>query len=243
MPHGIPSLLPRLRRSVSARPLCALPLVLCPFLAGCASLGLWPPEGSRGPASRACGSAGSDAEVYRSAQRDWIEHLESEIDHLRADLHQAEEAMAAIESGLRGLHTRADAVSALAEARIAVESAGQNAPWRTEDALEARSKLDEAERQLQAGHAGPAVFFASRARRIADTMNEEASKVAQSPEARFIHASRVNLRSGPSTSHRVIDVLGEATPVFSERREGDWVLVRTPAGSVGWIHASLLRSP
>jgi hypothetical protein len=150
--------------------------------------------------------------------------------------------MVAIESGLRGSHTRADAVSALAEARIAVESAAQNAPWREARAQEARGKLEEAERQLQAGHTGSAVFFASRARRIADDLNGEASRVAHSPEARFIHARRVNLRAGPSTSDRVINVLLEATPLFPERWEGDWVLVRTPAGAVGWVHGSLIRS-
>ena len=149
--------------------------------------------------------------------------------------------MVAIESGLRGSQTRADAVSALAEARIAVESAAQNAPWREAEGQEARSKLEEAERQLQAENTGSAVFFASRARRIADDLNREADQVAHSPEARFIHARRVNLRAGPSTSDQVIEVLAKATPVFPERQEGDWVLVRTPAGPVGWVHGSLIH--
>jgi hypothetical protein len=221
----------------------ALALAACLSLTYCAPGGLLRlPGESRDPASRACQDGARDAAVYRSAQQEWGEHLEREIANLRADLRQAEEAMVAIESGLRGLHTRADAVSTLAEARIAVERAAQNAPWREAEAREARGKLEEAERQLQAGHTGSAVFFASRARRIADVLNEEAARVAHSPEARFIHGLRVNLRAGPSTSDRVIEVLGQATPVFPERQEGNWVLVRTPAGPVGWIHASLIRS-
>ena len=47
--------------------------------------------------------------------------------------------------------------------------------------------------------------------------------------------------AAPSTDARVIAVLSDATPVFPERREDDWVLVRTAAGPVGWVHSSLLR--
>ena len=50
----------------------------------------------------------------------------------------------------------------------------------------------------------------------------------------------MNLRGGPSTTHPVLEVLGEATPVFAERSDGAWTLVRTLSGRVGWIHAGLL---
>jgi len=61
---------------------------------------------------------------------------------LRADLREAEEAMVAIESGLRGVYSRADAVSTLAESRIAVERASQNVPWRGERVLDAQQKIE-----------------------------------------------------------------------------------------------------
>jgi len=183
----------------------------------------------------------ADARVYQEVQREQTAQLEREVARLRADLRQAEEAMVAIESGLRGVHSRADAVSSLAEARIAVERAGQSVPWRPAQVQEAQAKLEEAERQLEAGHSGSAVFFASRARRIAETLNQEAAEVARHASTRFVRARRVNLREGPSTDAPVIAVLGEATPVFLESGEGDWVLVRTAAGPVGWVHGSLLR--
>lgn len=186
-------------------------------------------------------TAQADAKVYQMAQREHVAHLEREVARLRADLRQAEEAMVTIESGLRGVHTRADAVSSLAEARIAVQRASQSAPWRPAEVREAQAKLGEAEQQLEAGHAGSAIFFASRARRIAETLSQEADQVVQHASTRFIRAQRVNLRAGPSTDAPVIGVLGEATPVFLERSEGDWVLVRTTEGPVGWVHSSLLR--
>lgn len=169
-------------------------------------------------------------------------YLEREITRLRADLAQAEEAMIWIESGLRGVHTRADAVSTVAEARVAVEKACERAPWRHSDCEEDRAKLDEAEHQIRVERLGTAVFFASRAQRSADTALAEAGRVSAERDAWFVRSERVNLRSGPSTEHEVLAVLNDATPVFEERRDGDWLLVRTYAGHVGWLHADLVRS-
>lgn len=191
------------------------------------------------PAKPAC-EPGSDQAIIRSAGQEQIAHLERQVARLRADLLQAEDSMVAIESGLRGVHTRADAVSSLAEARIAVERAGKAARWRPDQVQEARVKLAEAERQLQAGHSGSAVFFASRARRIATTLNEEAAHVSRNRSTRFVNTRNVNLRAGPSRGYGVVDVLGEDTPVFPEREDGEWVLVRTLSGPAGWVHASLL---
>ncbi len=181
-----------------------------------------------------------DAEVYRRAESDRAESLEREVRRLRADLRWAEEALVAAESGLRGRHSRADAVSSLAEARIQVERAAEGAPWRSERIEEARAKLGEADRQIEAEHYGAALFFVYRARRIGDQLDQEARQVAATPGARFIRAVRVNLRAGPSTQDGVIGVLTRGTPVFPEGLDGDWVLVRTPAGSVGWVHTALV---
>jgi len=59
-----------------------------------------------------------DGAVYRRAEVDRAAGLEAEVERLRADLRQAEDALILAESGLRGTYTRADAVSQLAESRI-----------------------------------------------------------------------------------------------------------------------------
>jgi len=58
---------------------------------------------------------------------------------------------------------------------------------------------------------------------------------------RRISAGRVNLREGPSLEHGVLTVLGRGTPVFPERSEAEWMLVRTSGGRAGWVHASLVQ--
>ncbi len=183
----------------------------------------------------------ADIVVYHRAETDRADQLSREVARLRADLHRAEEALVKVESGMRGSYTRANAISALAEARILVRRAAQRTPWRTAETLEAEKKLEEAERQVQQGSPGAALFFVYRARRIAELGLLEAKAVSEQPDAYFVVGSRVNLRAGPTTDDRVLRVLGKATPVFGERRQDDWMLVRVISGSAGWVHQSLIR--
>ena len=46
---------------------------------------------------------------------------------------------------------------------------------------------------------------------------------------------RVNLRALPTTRSDVIEVLRAKTPVVHEKEDGDWILVRTPSGRLGWV--------
>ena len=133
-------------------------------------------------------------------------------------------------------------MSQLAGARIQVGRAAQRAPWRDDAIAEARGKLDEAGRQLDAGHTGSAIFFVSRASRIASTLLAEADRVGRSAGRRFVKGDRVNLRAEPSAESEVLAVLAGQLPVFPESTFGEWSLVRTASGQVGWIHASLLRA-
>jgi len=214
-------------------------LAACLALSGCAFLDFSP---ATDPSPSALELAKQDEETYRQAQTERVQALEREVSRLRSDLEEAESAMVSIESGLRGAQTRADAVSALAEARISVERARASAPWRRAEIAELTDKLEEAERQFQAGNPGSAVFFASRAQRIADSLGEESRRIAAVKATHVVSAPRANLRVGPSTTDAVLGVLPESTPVLLQRAEGEWLLVRTPDGSAGWVHASLLTT-
>jgi len=117
---------------------------------------------------------------------------------------------------------------------------------RAEEALvsseveEARRKLVEAHQQVRQGHFGAAVFFVYRARRISAQLLHEAELVRTRPDATFVKVGRLNLRAGPSIDHEVLAELTRGAPVFPERNEGDWVLVRASSEAVGWVHRSLI---
>lgn len=181
-----------------------------------------------------------DVSVYQRVADERAQVLEHENERLRADLRAAEQTLLAVESGMRGEQRGAEAVSMLAEARIQVDRAAKRAPWRISTAAEAREKLDEAERQLAAGHIGSAIFFVSRASRIAAGLDAEAELVSRSPGARNVKRYRVNLRAQPNTESEVLAVLSSQLPVFVEGTEGEWALVRTVSGQVGWVREDLL---
>jgi len=177
----------------------------------------------------------------RRANREQIERLEHEVDRLRADLRQAEETLIAAESGLRTATTRADAVSSVADARIQVERATDRAPWRSREIKEAREKLQEAERQLKQGGFSSAIFFASRAQRAASMLVMEAEAAEAMQGLLKVSVAWANLRERPSTTAGISEVLMAKTPVYAEKSEGAWYLVRTPWGKVGWMHHSVLK--
>jgi hypothetical protein len=203
------------------------------LLSGCA---LFAPP----PAAPAPPPEPIDASVYNRAVTERAELLERENERLRADLRAAEETLLEVESGMRGTQRRAEAVSKLAEAHIQVDRAARRAPWRIGTVAEARDKLAEAERQLADGHLGSAIFFVSRATRIAAALDAEADWVASAPGARRVTPRRANLRAEPSTESPVIDVLPGRLPVFVEATDGDWALVRTVSGQVGWLRGDLI---
>ncbi len=184
---------------------------------------------------------GADPEIYRRAEAERAKALEREVERLRADLQDAEAALVSMESGLRGAQTRAAAVSSLAEARIDVDRAAKRVPWRADAITEAQSKLDEADRQLAENHIGPAIFFASRASRIAGGVLVEAARVEKSPGTRWVKSARANLRAEPRKDASVVAVLPAGIPVFQEQTVGEWLLVRTSAGQVGWVNAAVVR--
>jgi hypothetical protein len=216
------------------------------LLAGlCALLACQHAEGPSAQSPSAEGTSESlfDAASYRRAEAERAEFYEREVERLRADLQQAEQSLVAMESGLRGFQSRADAVSALAEARIDLERVSPSVPWRQDRVEEAHDKLAEASRQLQAGHVGSAVFFASRAQRITENLQAEVRQVAGWEQKSLVLGDDVELRTAPSGEADVVDTLVAQTPVFPERSRNDWTLVRTPSGRIGWVRASRLSTP
>lgn len=52
-----------------------------------------------------------------------------------------------------------------------------------------------------------------------------------------VTASSLNLRSGPSTSHAVIVTLEEGYALTVFEASDNWYHVKTPAGTLGWVHS------
>lgn len=181
-------------------------------------------------------------QAERKASVARIAQLEGQIERLQSDLAQAEKALITAESSLTGAHTRAQAVRAIAEARTQVENAQRAAPWREAEAGDARSKVEEADRHLRAERFGASILLASRAKRIARGLEAEAHAVRTGRQAKQIGARPVRLRARASSKSKLIETLAPRTPVFPEKAHGQWVLVRSLSGKVGWVPSSALQA-
>ena len=211
-------------------------LLLAPLVWACAA----PPPPS--PSSSVDAERMEALAEEQARDRERIASLESQIERMRADREVNEATRLEMDSEVRAGRNRTVAVSKLAEALISIDQAAEAAPWRPASVDEARGILVDAERLLQGGDPAAAVYFASRGRRIAETLLAEAARVDDSPQTRFVRATRLNLRAGPATSERVVGLLEDRTPVFQQRREGAWARVRTLDGELGWVHASRIHT-
>ena len=223
-------------------------VLLCSLGAGCAQFQpkaeITAPQGQNSPDVLPIPAAviDSEAELIRRAEIERVHSLEREVERLKMDLLRAEDALIVVESKLRSGHSRAAVVSALAEAQLQLNKVSQIAPWRPDTISQAQDKLEMAQKHIDEEYFGAAVFFVYRANRIVEDLNYEANIVDSSTQVMFVNRPKVNLRSGASTQEEIIQVLVQGTPVVREKQKGDWVLIRTLAGAVGWIHRSLLTS-
>jgi hypothetical protein len=189
-----------------------------------------------------CSEQSALQEAQQRASQARIDQLEAEIARLQSDLSQAQEVIVAAESQLSGAHTRALAVRSVAEARSALESSAARAPWKRKEAEHAREFLAEADQHAVAGHFGAAILLASRAARVASAIDEEVRAVRGRRGTLQVAVARANLREGPSMEGKVVATLARGTPLLPERREADWMLVRTPQNRLGWVHRSLVEA-
>jgi hypothetical protein len=194
----------------------------------------------------ACAGSPSSGRGYRHAEERADQHrferLQHEVERLRSDLKRAEEVLTSGPDSNGSGPSRANAVSGLAEASIRLERAATVASWRSAELDEARAKLAEADRQIQAGQFGASLFFSTRAARMVDALIREAGSAVRSKKTLWVNAPRLNVRSGPSTEHRVLAVVPRNAPVFEEKVDGNWALVRTPSGVLGWVYRPLLEA-
>lgn len=194
-------------------------------------------------------------EPPQRAQR--IEQLTRETRTLRAEVQETRRALARLDhelgesqrelarlaAELRPVRSRAEVVSALADARVALDRVGEDAAtWESSRINEGREQLSEAERHLAADRVGSALFFVLRARRIATDIREYRELVARDADMKYVRVDQANVRTEPSMDGAIVTVLGRATPIRSLGRDDGWMRILAPDGQYGWIYGNLVGS-
>lgn len=172
--------------------------------------------------------------------------LEERVALLQRDLELTETEIIRTKARLKGIETRAEASSAIAEARIL---AGRlDAKGRAATLALCNENIAKAEQQLTQVNYGAAVFFATKAQDIAkkaqeasDPARHAAEEEHPSPQPSYkVKAKSANIRKGPEVAEEVLAEAPEGAVLEASAVKGDWVKV-THKGVTGWVSLSVLE--
>jgi hypothetical protein len=185
----------------------------------------------------------SDGELQRVQARlrrseEEQRRLEERLAAEQRDLEVTEMELIRTKARLKGLETKAEASSAIAEARILLGRAEGKSGALLTQGLQSVGK---AEQQLRDENYGAANFFALKAQDLA-------TRAQEGPEARRdvlplsvrVRVSRANLRQGPGLDKKVLTLLPRGTTLSVKRREGDWLEI-AQGELAGWISRSVVE--
>jgi hypothetical protein len=178
-----------------------------------------------------------------------LRRLEEQLALQRRELEVTETELIRTKARLKGIETKAEASSAIAEARILMRrlDARRNAA-----ALGlCQDSIAKAEQQLLEDNFGAALFFALKAQTTALKGQEPGAEPARPREAAagdppapkpgyVVKASAVNIRSAPAAGASVVGRAPRGSKLEATALRGDWVKVSFGSLS-GWVALALLE--
>lgn len=192
--------------------------------------------------------AAASSELRRIDAETRLARLQKRFEELERAHDDAVSEVVRAQAKLRGSVSQADAASDLAEAEIAVN----NADTQSGEIAQARSVLEQAAAEFDAGNYGGALYLSTQVKRLVADARSQTSPSAdfepvadetpfESPLALMLNDNS-NLREGPGLSNGVITTLPKGTPVDGYSYSGSWVRVLLTDGTSGWIYQTLVQS-
>jgi uncharacterized coiled-coil protein SlyX len=180
-----------------------------------------------------------------------IQELEQRLEQQQRLIAEAINEVVRAKAKLRGVESRAEAASQMAEAEIALEAlAGLSGGTRNPEYTQAAELLQRASQAFEEENYGGAIYLTSQAKslisqaelRIRDRarVDTAAGEVVFSVPLSLRVTRRSNLRKGPGLDFAVVKVLEPGTPLTGYSYRGKWVRVQLEDGSRGWIYQALL---
>ena len=155
---------------------------------------------------------------------------------------------------LRSIESKAEAVSTLAEAEIAVNEFKDQLPaldaLATEEFVVAENLLKMSSEAFKDENFGGALYLANQSkaqvRAIKARFNQLTEDIAGEGETSFSQPlplkvlKRSNFRQGPGLSEAIIGSLDPGTLVVGHAFKNNWVYIKTQQGVAGWIYLTLI---
>lgn len=175
-------------------------------------------------------------------QRLYQYYLE-EMESMRKDLEYAESQFISLENRIQSGESKASAVAAQAETKIALDKFMRKNPAAADTLMLAtvRDKFKNSESCLERGQYSASVYYSKRALKTLEFIERMHSIPRNGVEAYIVSTEKANMRKGPGTSFAIVGRLPYGTVLVQLDRKDDWRKVKTEAGKEGWIHQDLIR--
>lgn len=181
------------------------------------------------------------AQLKKSAEEQ--RRLEERVSLLSRDLELTETEVIRTKAKLKGLETKAEASSAIAEAKILMRRLA-DLKGHTANMTRCQELVDRAEQQLEDENYGAASFFALKAQELlGEARRSTTAEALEHPAAKrqyVVAAETANIRQEPSMSAPVVGKANKGTLLDASAVRGEWVKVKLGELS-GWVHRSLLE--
>ncbi len=170
--------------------------------------------------------------------------LEDTLVLLTRDLELTESEVIRLKAKLRGLDSKAEASSAIAEARILMKRY-QEQRGRTANLARCQELIERAELQIVDQNYGAASFFAQKAQELLQdrrrtTPTENTEQEAPKKRGYTVVATSLHIRSEPSPTARVVGKAKKGDSFEALAMRGDWLRVKIEGGD-GWVYRPLLE--
>ncbi len=177
----------------------------------------------------------------------------AELMRLNEERNDAVQEVVRTKSKLRGIESRAEAASSLAEVEIAMKQVKSVAARAQQDPGPAIRKAEQllamGATEFEKNNYGGTIYLATQAKSLIGTRREQIGGVKpslQPDEVPFAFPidlrtlTRSNVRGGPGLSFGILRTLPTKAPLIGLSYKDDWVRVRLDDGRDGWVHYTLL---
>jgi len=170
---------------------------------------------------------------------------DARIESLETRVEQALQEVVGTMGKLRSLATRAEAASAMAEADVALQSAGS--PGRdSSESKQALRLMQQSSAEFKRKNFGGALYLANQAkvvvrpRGVGAGGNMRPGEIPFAAPVKLRVSARANVRNGPGMSFAVLFTADPGVALSGLSYLGEWIRVTNQAGNEGWIFGSLV---
>ena len=224
------------------------------LLSGCTTAPVHPepaPAPSRSAAEEAKRAAAhQELEERFARQQLLLMEREAQVKLLTQKLDAAILEVVRAMAKLRGLESRAEAASNLAETEIAVKALHRDGAARQKDSdlIQAEQLLTLAAAEFKKENYSGTVYLTNQAKslikareaRSVESLPKMDGEVAFSVPLTLRVVNKSNVREGPGPSFKVLFAVGPDAPLTAYSYKGLWVRIKAYDGRNGWMHYSLI---